>query len=111
MLKTKPVRSEKHRRFIASLPCCVTGREGSTQAAHVRIGTLCGLGLKPSDEFCVPLSVAMHERQHRMGERRFWADPDIAIQLAKALHAVTGNYEAGEKLVRNFREAYFPWGW
>jgi hypothetical protein len=107
MLKTAPIRSEKHRRYIASLPCCVSGLEGSTQAAHVRSGTNGGMGMKPSDEFCVPLSFEEHARQHRLGERIYWAGPEIAIRLAKDLYAVTGNDEAGRKLVREFREKYF----
>ena len=73
-------------------------------------GRGCGMGLKPSDEFCVPLSVDMHARQHRIGERIFWSDPDIAIELDRQLYKVTGNDEAGRILVRTFREVYFPWG-
>ena len=90
--KQAMVRSEKHRRFVASLPCLVSKVHGQTQCAHIRKGTSGGMGRKPSDEFCLPLSVAEHARQGEIGERLYWGDrlPD-AIALAKRLYENTGN--------------------
>lgn len=51
--KTKPVRSEPYRRWVASLPCMSCGIQGHTQAAHPNSGR--GLGQKSSDLDCFPL--------------------------------------------------------
>lgn len=45
--KSRPVRSESYRRWVASLPCAICGAEGWTQAAHGNMGK--GLGLKVCD--------------------------------------------------------------
>lgn len=91
MLKKKPFRSEKYRRWIAGLPCCATSIEGSTQCAHIRHGLLGGVGLKPSDEWCVPLAWQSHDTQHRIGEKNFWAlfgGVDKAKELAQELYRI-----------------------
>lgn len=51
--KAKPVRNEKYRRWVASLPCMACGIEGYSQAAHPNQGR--GLGQKASDLDCFPL--------------------------------------------------------
>ncbi len=90
--KEKKVRDEAHRKFIATLPCLVSRVHGRTQCAHIRSGTGGGMGIKPSDEFCVPLSVEEHAKQHRIGESKYWGEhlPN-AIAIAKALYANTGD--------------------
>lgn len=104
MLKQKPIRSEKHRRFIASLPCCVSGVSGQTQAAHIRSGFF-GMGAKPGDDLCVPLSWKEHDRQHKCGERKFW-EPYGGIQeakeLAQHLYRFTGNEDMARQLIARF---------
>lgn len=46
---------------------------GKVQAAHVRIGTDGGTGLKPSDRYALPLCEGAHlGDQHTAGERQFW---------------------------------------
>lgn len=52
-LKDAPARSESYRRWVASLPCCVCGLQGFSQAAHPNNGR--GLGQKSSDLDCFPL--------------------------------------------------------
>lgn len=103
-LKVPKIRSEAHRRYIASLPCCVTGREGNTQAAHIRADGGAGMGLKSGDDSCIPLSYQEHSRQHSMAERKYWGDmlPE-AILLAYQLYGVTGNISEGRKLIDRFR--------
>ncbi|OYV49303.1 MAG: hypothetical protein B7X10_02010 [Burkholderiales bacterium 21-58-4] len=64
-LKVKPLRSEKHRRNVAALPCVVTGRPGPSQCAHVNFGK--GMGLKVCDSLCFPLSPEAH-REHYADE-------------------------------------------
>jgi hypothetical protein len=89
-LKQPKFESEKYRRWIASLPCCVSGVEG-TQAAHIRSGTGGGMGFKPSDAWCVPLSPEQHRIQHEIGETTFWAlygGIQAAKQLAQDLYEI-----------------------
>jgi hypothetical protein len=51
--KSRPVRSESYRRWVASLPCIACGIEGWSQAAHPNHGK--GLGMKTTDLDCFPL--------------------------------------------------------
>ena len=55
MLKTKPVRSESYRRFVASHACFACGIEGYSQCAHANGG---GMGTKTSDLETFPLCCA-----------------------------------------------------
>src|SRR5258706_2799319 len=54
-LKTKPLRSESYRRWVASLPCISCGIEGYSQCAHANGG---GMGTKASDLDTFPLCCA-----------------------------------------------------
>ena len=45
--KARIVRSERYRRWVASLPCIACGVEGFSQAAHANHGK--GLGMKTCD--------------------------------------------------------------
>lgn len=50
--KAKPVRSEAYRRAVASLPCCICGVPGFSQAAHGSVGK--GMAIKASDYSLFP---------------------------------------------------------
>ena len=105
MLKQPKIRNKAHLRFVASLPCVVTGRP-DVQAAHIRRGTDGGMGMKPSDCYVVPLSVGAHAEQHRVGELDFWyplGGYEKAIVLAKELYAHTGDRIKCMELVARFR--------
>jgi hypothetical protein len=87
-------RSQKHRDFIKTLPCCRTGFVGNTDPAHISAGLGKGTALKTSDEFIVPLCREEHSRSHSGPEREYWgADLDRAIALARELWAHSGNTE------------------
>lgn len=62
--KSKPWRSEKHRRLIASMDCAICGRHAPSQCAHVNFGK--GLGLKTSDALAFPACPECH-RKHDQG--------------------------------------------
>lgn len=103
--KNKPIRSEKHRRFIASLPCVVSGAH-DTQAAHIRLGNGGGMGMKPCDSCTIPLSVAQHALQGIIGEHAFWSPHggyERATRLAKDLYRVSGDREAALELIIGFQ--------
>lgn len=65
-------RSLAHAAFVRDHNCIVqdcTGRP--IQAHHVRLGTDCGMGLKPSDRWLVPLCKSHHGGLHQHGETEF----------------------------------------
>lgn len=71
-------RDEKHLDFIRSLPCCICGDNTSTEAAHIRTGSIghgkrsTGMQEKPSDKWSLPLCNHHHREQHTMNEMAFW---------------------------------------
>ncbi len=63
--KSAPVRNEAYRRAVASLPCCICGVPGYSQAAHGSgAGTaVCkGMGIKSCDLTCFAACVRCHIR-------------------------------------------------
>jgi hypothetical protein len=74
--------------FTRTLPCCVCGTIGLSQAAHIRMANaslkkpLSGMQEKPDDIWCValcgprlgrfPAVIGCHAEQHAMNERDFW---------------------------------------
>jgi hypothetical protein len=103
--KTQYIRDEKHRRFVASLPCVIC-LSTDVQAAHVRKGQGGGTGLKPSDDRCVPLCVSCHRKQGEIGELKFWygyGGYEAAAVLGKRLYANTGDKTKALRLLMEFR--------
>jgi hypothetical protein len=65
-------RSPAHRAWVRGFACCVPGCGGiPIECAHVRTGTNGGVGLKPSDRWCISLCQFHHAQQHQIGEREF----------------------------------------
>lgn len=100
-------KSDKHLDFIRSLPCTICPNGIETQAAHVRFADpraakpITGMGIKPDDAFTVPLCGRHHNEQHGGNEKHFWQRYGIdPIFVALALWRVSGDYEAGIKIVR-----------
>lgn len=106
-----------HLAFIRRLPCAVCGRDGATEAAHLRIGSPMygkrhtGAAEKPSDCWTTPLCFHHHNggpgSQHAAGDelnwwRSFGIDP---FALALALWRCSGDLEVGRTVVREFRLA------
>lgn len=61
-----------HRAWVRRHRCSVPGcRALPIECAHVRGGTDGGVGLKPSDQWCVSLCRGHHIEQHDLGERAF----------------------------------------
>lgn len=105
MQKVKTIRSNPHLAFIRTLPCCMCGY-GESQAAHLRIGTGGGMGMKPGDNFTVPLCFTCHARQHREGERTFWRDIEKAKELCNGLWVKSGLTEECGLIISRFRRAH-----
>jgi hypothetical protein len=72
-------RDERHLAWIRSQPCCICGDNTSTEAAHIRVGSIghgkpnTGMAEKPSDFWVTPLCNKHHREQHTMAELKFWA--------------------------------------
>lgn len=105
MLKQPKIRDKAHLRWVATLPCIITGAS-DVQSCHIRRGTDGGIGMKPSDCYVVPLSCQQHRIQHEIGELKFWypyGGWEKAVVLAKDLYAVTGDTPKALELIMRFR--------
>ena len=94
-----------HLAFVCQLPCVACGKAAPSEAAHVRTGTDCGVGVKPGDRYAVPLCAACHAKQHRIGELTFWSalciDP---VNVALRLWTVSADVKGGERTVFRARQ-------
>jgi len=75
--KKKTYRSKKYLAFIDSKPCLICGRASTHH--HVRLYGGGGVGMKPPDNYCVPICVKCHTQLHAMPERDFWSYSNIDI--------------------------------
>ena len=71
----------------------------------MRTGTDGATGMKPGDRYAVPLCVACHAKQHRVGELTFWSvlriDP---LNVALRLWTISADLKAGERAVFRARQ-------
>lgn len=95
----KIIRDPAHLAFIRDLPCCHCGRHQS-QAAHVRKGTNGGTGIKPGDDWTLPLCHECHHLQHQIGEVAFFKDMDAARRLARNLWLLSGDIMAALQAIQ-----------
>ena len=69
------VRRPSHLKWIRGHNCaagrCALGFPGPTEAAHARNGTDGAMGVKPGDNWAIPLCAYHHRQQHAMGEKTF----------------------------------------
>lgn len=104
--KQNRVRDKKHRMWIASLPCIVSGYEGMCQAAHVSEGRH-SIGLKACDSMCIPLCVFEHQTQHEQGERQYWlryGGIERVKTLANALYKASQDTAEAIYLIEQWRK-------
>lgn len=59
---------------------------GSNEAAHVRLGSHCGMAQKPDDWRTVSLCRDCHAKQHT-GEATFWKGRDVEALIAAFIKA------------------------
>lgn len=90
------MRDKKFLAFVRSLPCCVTLRTDTVQAAHLRLGLPYhekgGMGLKSHDKWSLPLSAEEHHLQHQIGEKAYWGDMSIPMGLSAKLYEIYNEY-------------------
>lgn len=76
--------------FLRTKPCCICGRVGETEAAHIRIGFR-ALGKKPDDKDATPLCAEHHRQQHATNELLFWGHHRLnPFEIAALLYAEFG---------------------
>lgn len=83
-------RSQAHLSFVRKHACAMCGSMVNIEAAHVRMGSNAGIGFKPDDFRVVSLCggpEGCHARQHRIGERVFWAERDVEAIIAAFIKA------------------------
>lgn len=91
--KVKPWRSEKYRRFVASLPCCRCGSPLSNAHHENELGRST-MGGKCCDSRTLPLCPDCHWSRHFDGRsiwRRWDKDPEAIIQQTQAEWVRRGN--------------------
>jgi hypothetical protein len=77
-----------HRAWVRKHQCCVPGcANRDIECAHVRTGSDGGVGMKPSDRWCISLCAHHHREQHDIGEgafeRRYAIDlHELALEFA-----------------------------
>ena len=76
----KGKRSPAHRAWVRGHACSACGTETAIECAHVRNGTGGGVGIKPSDRWCISLCKTCHARQHQIGEPAFEAETHINMK-------------------------------
>ena len=89
--KIKKIRSDKHRKFVASQPCVVTGYQGDKGVPHhlLRCGDSRGVAMKVCDMWCVPLHHDIHMALHKNGnEVVFFANHGLTYEtvMSAAIH-------------------------
>lgn len=67
----KGKRSPAHRAWVRGFACSACGSTEAIECAHVRNGTDGGMGIKPSDKWCISLCKSCHSQQHQQGEETF----------------------------------------
>jgi len=81
-------RSPAHAKFVRSHQCCVPGCPSRPiEFAHVRLGSVAGIGQKPDDWRGVSLCAEHHRRQHNIGEPAFWRGIDVEALISAFIAA------------------------
>jgi hypothetical protein len=107
---TRRIEDPAHLAFIRKLPSVVSGTYGC-EACHVRTGSArykkkhTGMQQKPDDAWTLPLTPAEHRDQHDANELEWWSARGIdPFWLADALYAVSGDLEAGKRIIAGIRK-------
>ena len=99
----RPGMSPEHLALIRQLPSCVSGRK-PCDPHHLRVTQERGVGMKATDQWCVPLTRDEHDHLHTLGSRRelgWFQERGIEnpYDLANALWKQSGDLERMEKII------------
>lgn len=107
--RRKRVNDPKHMAFVASLPCCLTGRQGEGVQVHhlLRVPTNeRGASKKSGDDWVIPLWHETHSLLHTCGwdERKFLRSHGVwGIGLAALLYRLSGDEDACLRAIEEMR--------
>lgn len=103
-------RDEGHLALIRKLPCLKCGQDPCGVAAHVRMASAphgkpnAGMGVKPDDQWTVPLCDEHHREQHQLGELQFWHEAGVSpVLLALQLYTASPDLERMRAVVFSSR--------
>lgn len=86
--KTPVIRDKPYLKYVRSLPCIITGREGEDiDPAHISYGRYSQA--KSGDDLVLPLWNLEHMKQHQTGEVKYWLiqaneSPRLMMEWLKA---------------------------
>lgn len=104
--KPRWYRNQGYLAWIRSFVCSIGGRPGhicggGIEAAHARVGTDGGAGVKPSDWWTLPLCHDAHAEQHQIGEPAFEKKYAISMrEIAKSFWTRSDNNTRRQDYVR-----------
>lgn len=100
-----------HRKLVAQLPCCITGRYPPNDPHHLCSGPAVkerGTGMKATDRWLVPLCREKHDEVGSKGTRNeiawFLSHGIDPHELARALFVNTGDIERMTRIVHAHRK-------
>jgi Putative HNHc nuclease len=101
-------RSDTHRAFIRKHQCVLFGNpispcdlDHAIDPAHFRSAANSGTGIKPPDEFLLPLCRAHHTEQHAIGQRAFELRYGISMRQKALAYALESPDRAIEERARS----------
>lgn len=100
---TEVIRDAKHRKFINSLCCCSCFSNPLSECSHIRRNHDGGIGIKPSDNLCVPQCHKCHDKVDYIITAENVEDFKT---LAKNLYFISGDVAQGHRLVTRFYWKY-----
>jgi len=86
-------RSEKYKKFIRNKPCLLCGQPAV--AHHESSLGNSGMGLKISDNYCIPLCPQHHEERHRLGVKT-WCERYPYVHLSRLVLRLITEYLTGD---------------
>jgi len=95
------IRCPAHLQFVRGFVCSIYGKhecDGKSEAAHVRTGTDGGTGMKPGDNWAIPLCGGAHREQHQIGEPAF--ERRYGIDMKAIARRLWGLSKAGARYRR-----------
>ncbi len=109
--KTEIIKDRAHLKFVATLPCAITGAENGVQSHHLLRDDLGrikrGMGIKAGDNFVLPIHHAKHTELHMDGsETKYLEENGIRcpVDLALILYAFTGQEEFCNRVLEIWRK-------
>jgi len=88
-----------HPYFVQAMACLGCGLGPPSECSHIRLLTGGGTGLKPDEQYILPLCHRCHLELHR-GDARFYAKLGIDVHaVASDLYACSGNLRVGNRVI------------